>query len=50
MLSDQEQPIHLSEMTVEQHLLNKQDDFVDGHWLMANINMHKYEGRVERSS
>ena len=48
MLSELEQPIPLSELTVEQHLLNKPDDFIDGHWLMVDINLDKYEGRVER--
>jgi len=48
MLIELEQPIPLSEITVEQHLRNKPEDFVDGHWLMVDINMDKYEGRVER--
>lgn len=48
MLSELDQPIPLSAASIEQHLLHKPDDFVDGHWLMVDINLDKYEGRVER--
>lgn len=47
LLNEMEQPIPDS-IAVEQHLLNTPEEFVDGRWLLVDINLDKYESRAER--